>query len=106
MKNLGAIALSLESSTRAREFVSLARALALGGGSVSKATGIAAEARLSPAVKSILADHHAVYNLPDNLRTAVAAGSLTDVSWAAPLSDYDVLANSFIESLSVCPKRI
>ena len=61
MKTLGAISANLETSTRAREFVSLARAIALSGGTVTKTVGIADDARLSPAVKEILADRHEVY---------------------------------------------
>ena len=99
MKNLGAISASLETSTRAREFVSLARAIALSDGTVSNAVEIADDARLSPAVKEILADRHQVYNLPANIKTAVAAGTTSDASWAAPLAQYSVVANAFLESL-------
>ena len=98
-KTLGAISMSLESSTRAREFVALARCIALGGGSVGKAMSVARDARLSPSVKSILADSRKVYNLPDNIKTAVLAGSTTDATWAEPLAEYQVLANAFLESL-------
>jgi hypothetical protein len=96
---LGKISASLESSTRSREFISLARALALSGGSVGKATSIANDARLSPAVKAILADTHKVHDLPANIKAAVSAGTTADATWAEPLAQYQNLANSFLESL-------
>ncbi len=99
MKTLGAISANPGTSTRAREFVSLARAIALGGGSVTKTKGIADDARLSPTVKEILADRHEVYRLPDNIKTAVAAGTTVDATWGAPLVAYQNLANSFLKSL-------
>ena len=102
MKTLGAISSSLEASTRAREFCALARCVALGKGRDSIARGVAEEAGLSTTVRSILSGQP-VHNLSRDLvlqqRAAVAAGSTSDSSWALPLSAYQTLAASFLESL-------
>jgi hypothetical protein len=103
MQRIGAVSASIEVGNRAREFVSLARCLALAKGSVASAEAIAREARLSPTVINVLSDRHKVWDMPRDLvlghRAAVAAGTTTDATWAAPLADFNVLANAFLESL-------
>lgn len=77
---------------KGRAFVRYALALARGRGSLGDAHGFAKAAVESgrwantPEVEAVL-------------RTAVAAGSTTDTTWAAPLVPYNVMASEFIDLL-------
>ena len=98
MKHLGAVSANIETSTRAKEFIALARCVALARGTHGMTAKIAEEARLSRAVLSVL-DGPKIYDLGLTQRAAVEVGSTTDADWALPLAEYDVLARSFLESL-------
>ncbi len=99
---LGKISSNIEVNNRAREFCALARCIALAGENRSTAREIARENRLGPTITSILGGapvHTMTRDVILQQRTAVLAGSTTDSTFAAPLADYQNLANSFIESL-------
>jgi hypothetical protein len=98
MKHLASVSAQLETSTRAREFVALARVVALAKGGQAAARAIANEAGLSPAIKTIFAGPK-VTDLVHRQKAAVLAGSTGDSTWAGPLASYDVLASAFLESL-------
>ena len=97
VKQITRVAAGVETSTRAREFCQLARVIALGKEHQSDRNWA-----LSPVVRGILSSN-SVYNIPREIllahRAAAAAGTTTDATWAAPLADYQVLANAFLESL-------
>src|SRR5688572_1076820 len=82
---LGAISANIETAGRVREFVSLARCIALAGENKSTAREIAKENRLGPTINSILGGQP-VHSLTREMilqhRTAVLAGSTTDSTWA------------------------
>jgi hypothetical protein len=102
-QQIGRAHASAELSTKAREFVNLARIIALSRGNHADAQQLAQDKLMGPTIKSIVAGHHRVYemrpDLANRLKAAVSAGSTTDSSWALPLSEYQTLASAFLESL-------
>jgi HK97 family phage major capsid protein len=102
---LGQINRSIEMSAKARQFVNLAIAVALSRGNREALQAIAADPSkpMGPAVKSIAASRHRVYEMTPDLtfrqKAAAAAGTTADSGWALPLADYQVLASAFLESL-------
>ena len=99
MKNLGAISASLESSTRAENSSPGARHRAERRQRWSKAMEIADGPKLPPRSKASLPTDTRFTTCRTTSKTAVAAGTTTDATWAAPLITYQSLANSFLESL-------
>jgi hypothetical protein len=95
---LGAINRTNEMSIKAREFINLARCIALSRGNHAAAQAIVADNRIlcGPTVKSIIESHHQVYQFAPEVaarqKAAVAAGTTADTGWALPLSDYQTLA--------------
>src|SRR5262245_15716607 len=84
----------IEVRRKSAEFVQLARCLLLaksqradGLGGPGTALKIAEANRAPESVKNILS------------KAAVAAGTLTNSTWASSLADYRVIANGFLESL-------
>jgi hypothetical protein len=76
--------------------------VALSRGNHTDAQQLAQDKLIGPAIKTIVAGSHRVYDMrPDltnRLKAAVNAGSTTDSSWM-PLSEYQTLASAFLESL-------
>lgn len=98
-RRLGRVSASLEPAARARDFVSLARVIALSKGGHWRLAEVAREAGLSSAVLEVLDAPTKVYDFSQRLKAAAATGSTSDSTWAAPLAAYEVLANAFLESL-------
>ena len=104
-KTIGAINRNSEMNAKAREFANLAVAVALSRGNREALEAIAVDPSkpMGPAVKSIVASRHRVYEMTPNLiyrqKSAAAAGTTSDATWALPLADYQVLAAAFLESL-------
>jgi HK97 family phage major capsid protein len=104
-RDLGRINAAAEMSTRAKEFVNLARCIALGRGNHGVVQQLVHDNRIlmGPRTKSIVESHHEVYKLAPDLvaqqKAAVASGTTADTGWALPLSEYQTLASSFLESL-------
>jgi hypothetical protein len=91
-----------ELSGRVRSFADVGRAIALAKN--GNPAEIAERAGLPRQVRNILnRTPQAVYSLSPQermrLRAAVAAGSSSDATWAAPLADYDSIASAFLQSL-------
>lgn len=99
------ITANAEMSMKAREFVNLARAIALSRGIHSVAQQLMHDNRIlmGPRVKSIIDSHHSVYQFaPDTVhrqKAAISAGTTADSGWALPLVEYNTLASAFPESL-------
>ena len=99
-QKIGSVSANIETTTRAREFVALARCIALSKGGHRLAGEIAREARLGPTVQSVLDSPFSVHKFDMRLQKAAAsAGTTNDAVWALPLANYDVLANAFMSSL-------
>jgi hypothetical protein len=103
VQRLGELHARKELNDKAREFVNLARVIALSRGDHAAARQLAQRNLLGPKIKSIFENQHRVYEMrPDmvaRLKAAVGAGTTTDSTWALPLAEYDVLASAFLESL-------
>jgi hypothetical protein len=87
LKHLAAISRDLEVKLATAEFNHFALALMKGAGDLPLALGIAQAQRSTPA--RVLAV----------LKSAVAAGTTTDVGWAKEIPEYHYLANGFVEAL-------
>jgi hypothetical protein len=104
-RDLGRLNAAAEMSTKAREFVNLARCIALGRGQFGNMQEIVHDHRIlmGPRVKNIVETHHQVYQFaPDVVarqKAAIAAGTTQDTGWALPLAEYNTLASAFLESL-------
>src|SRR5262245_29935726 len=88
-RQIGAVSASIESRTKAFEFVSLCKYLMMAGPSGTPAAALleAEAGRAPPSVKDVL-------------KAAVAAGTSTATGWASELAqDYRQIAAGFIESL-------
>src|SRR5262245_56177631 len=98
-QQIGHVSRQIELSEKARQFVNLARCIAMGRGDHGRVQAVAHDHRIlmGPTIKSILDTHHAVYALAPDVafrQKAVAAAGGSDVgSWAEPLGAYQVLAN-------------
>ena len=104
-QQLGRINAGVEASTKVREFINLARIIALSRGNPANAAALVHDHRvlMGPRIQSIVAGGGRVYDLrPDLVSTqkaAISAGTTTDASWALPLAEYQTIANAFLESL-------
>jgi hypothetical protein len=104
-RDLGRLNAAAEMSTKTREFLNLARAIALGRGHYMNVRQIVHDNRIlmGPRIKSIVESHHHVYEFAPDVaarqKAAVAAGTTADTGWALPLSEYQTLASAFLESL-------
>jgi hypothetical protein len=104
-QQLGRINAAAELSTKAREFVNLARVVAMSRGDHSAVRAIVHDNRFlcGPTVKGIVESSQHVYEMQPDLvaqqKAAVAAGTTADTGWALPLADYQTLASAFLESL-------
>ena len=107
-QQLGRVHASLETTTKAREFITLARVIALGRGDHYAAQTVAHDHRVlcGPRIKSILKSRHRVYQMPPDLvdrqKAAASAGgtATSDFStWGSALAEYNTLAAAFLESL-------
>lgn len=91
---------------KGRNFVRMAGALALAKGSVQQALEIAKKWKdSSPQVVNVLSyanQRGGTVGFTEDLmqlKTAVAAGTTTDSTWASPLVQYDNMASEFVELL-------
>jgi HK97 family phage major capsid protein len=102
-QQLGRVKAATEMSKKAREFCNLARIVAMSRNDDALAQHIAEESRLSPTIRSILSGRPAVYAIHPaaaaSQKAAISAGTTIDSGWALPLSEYQVLAGAFLESL-------
>jgi HK97 family phage major capsid protein len=104
-RDLGKLNAAFEMSEKARQFINLARVVAMSRGDHYAAQALVHDHRVicGPTIKSIIDSNHRVYSFaPDVVarqKAAVAAGTTADSGWALPLSEYITLANSFLESL-------
>src|SRR5262245_6212767 len=89
---------SMETSSRAREFCLLARAVAARIDPMVERRAVA----ISTKIKTILEHDQVLTMTPlavEAQRAAILAGTTTDTTWAAPLAEYQTIANAFLESL-------
>ena len=104
-QQLGQINRTIEMSGKVREFITLARCVAMGRGNHGAVQTIAHANRVlcGPTVANIVESNHHVYEMQSDLvaqqKAAVAAGNTADTGWALPLGDYQTLASAFLESL-------
>jgi len=102
MGALGKINANLETSTRVREFCTLAQLIAVSRGKPETAIQLADQYRLStPFLKELLIQQ--IYSCDRNTRirkTVTGVGTISDTSWAGPLASYDTLAAAFLASLN------
>jgi HK97 family phage major capsid protein len=82
MKHIRSAVASADVATRSAEFVGIARAIMLGAGKIE-----AEEMCLSP-------------RAVDVLKSAVASGSTTGTGWASELAAYNLITQSFIQTLA------
>src|SRR5262245_8218553 len=92
MQRIGQLNESVETARRAREFVDVARYLALSHGD---AVSAAASAEANRATPSIIA----AIKASDHVKASVAPGSTIDPAWAAPVAQYQAMADGFVASL-------
>jgi hypothetical protein len=96
---------TVEISEKTRQFINLARAVALGRGNHAAAQTVVHNKRvlMGPRIQAIMESSHHIYEMAPDLaarqKAAVAAGTTADTGWALPLAEYQTLANAFLESL-------
>src|SRR5262245_61664767 len=97
---------AVEITDRARQFSNLALAVAMGRGQHTRVQQIVHDNRvkMGPTIQKIVENRHHLYDiisldLLEQQKAAVAAGTTSDAIYALPLSDYQQLANAFLESL-------
>lgn len=104
-QQLGKLTAAAEMSTKAREFVNLARAVALGRGDHYAVQAAVHDNRIlmGPRIKSIVESRHHVYEYAPDLvarqKAAATAGGTAVGDWTEQLASYQVLASAFLESL-------
>src|SRR5262245_5139791 len=104
-QKIGASHAVVDMSMKAREFVNLARVLALSRGDRFEAQRIVHENRIvcGARIKTILEDHNAAWTFSRDdvlrMKAAVAPGTTTDASWGLPLAEFQTLAGAFLTSL-------
>jgi hypothetical protein len=95
-ERIGATAAANEVSGRARAFCNAARVIAVSKGVQATANIICREHHLSPSVAGVFAAE-SVHDIAPDKKAAVAAG--TSSGWGSALSQYNLLADGFLESL-------
>jgi hypothetical protein len=101
-RDLSRLNAASEMSTKAREFICLARAIALGRGQYGNVSQIVHDNRIlcGPRVKSIVESHHAVYQFSPDLvarqKALALAGGTSVGDWSEQLASYQVLASAFL----------